>query len=234
MQTRLYREAVLIEGNDPRLIDVAILSKLPLGRVASHQTEPDLANPGRRIFGRDLLQVDVLRPDRSRKLLTLFNTHMKSNFVDKRTHTSAAAQAVEARRANARRKRQAIATREIIDRETSPRSRFMYVGDMNDDPNSTRLAPLLSVGAGLGLVDALALVSETRPSKAEAVGAQPGARWTSRHKESGEPPEHRLFDQIWVSPALGDNVTNAMIDRRTKHGGDGSDHDPAWITLTGL
>jgi len=22
-----------------------------------------------------------------------------------------------------------------------------------------------------------------------------------------------------------------MIDRRTKHGGDGSDHDPAWIKL---
>jgi exonuclease III len=59
-------------------------------------------------------------------------------------------------------------------------------------------------------------------------------RWTGRYKESGKPAEHRLFDQIWVSPTLGSKVANATIDRRTKHSGDGSDHDPAWITLEKL
>ncbi|MDH3292597.1 MAG: endonuclease/exonuclease/phosphatase family protein [Gemmatimonadota bacterium] len=38
-----YPFQVLIEGNDPRFIDIAILSKLPLGAVTSFQT----AAPGR-------------------------------------------------------------------------------------------------------------------------------------------------------------------------------------------
>lgn len=54
----LYPHRLLIEGNDRRLIDVGILSKLPLGPAVTHQTYPD-----RRLFGRDLLQVDVLSPD---------------------------------------------------------------------------------------------------------------------------------------------------------------------------
>ena len=46
-----------------------------------------------------------------------------------------------------------------------------------------------------------------------------------------KPPRHELFDQIWLSPALKNSLQGAFIDRRTKHGGDGSDHDPAWIEL---
>ena len=34
-----------------------------------------------------------------------------------------------------------------------------------------------------------------------------------------------LFDQIWVSQALAERFADPTIDRRTKHGGDGSDHD---------
>ena len=30
---------------------------------------------------------------------------------------------------------------------------------------------------------------------------------------------------------LKDKVLSAHIDRRTKHGGNGSDHDPAWVVL---
>jgi exonuclease III len=44
-------------------------------------------------------------------------------------------------------------------------------------------------------------------------------------------PEYRLFDHIWLSQALAERFANPMIDRRTKHGGDGSDHDPAGIDL---
>lgn len=229
----LYRHSVLIEGNDPRLIDVALLSKLPIGDIVSHQTAPDPIDVSRRVFGRDLLQVEILNASRSKKLFTVFNTHMKSNFIDTRTHRTPAARAAAADAANQRRARQSHVTAEIIADETRPNSKYVFLGDMNDDPDSPHMAPLVAAPE-LGLVDALLGVAETRPSKAESVGAQPGPRWTSRHKPSGQPPEHRLFDQIWVSPSLAPRVTAPMIDRRTKHGGDGSDHDPTWITLTGL
>jgi hypothetical protein len=39
------------------------------------------------------------------------------------------------------------------------------------------------------------------------------------------------MDQVWLSPALAPKQTGAFIDRRAKVGGDGSDHDPSWVTL---
>jgi hypothetical protein len=64
-----YRHIVLIEGNDPRLIDVALVSKLPLGQATSwqharHKSEPTSLP----IFSRDLLEVDVLAPGRATRL----------------------------------------------------------------------------------------------------------------------------------------------------------------------
>ena len=40
-----------------------------------------------------------------------------------------------------------------------------------------------------------------------------------------------LMDQIWLSPSLAPKLTGAFIDRRTKVGGDGTDHDPTWVVL---
>ena len=227
----LYPHVIVIEGNDPRLIDVGILSKYPVGQVVSHQTAPDPAQPVHRVFGRDLLRVDILNPSRSRRLLTLYNTHMKSNFVDRLDHPTDELRAAQAVRNNERRRRQAEVTRQIIEEETRPNSKYVLLGDMNDDPDSEFLEPMV---APLKLVDALEHVTETRPAKHEQLGPQPGPRWTSRHKESGLAPEHRLFDQIWTSPGLRTRVDGGHIDRRTKHGGDGSDHDPAWVTLRDL
>ncbi|MFD0007941.1 hypothetical protein ACFVJ4_36805 [Streptomyces sp. NPDC127178] len=51
-----YPHLSLIEGNDPRLIDIAVLSKFPVGAVTSwqHAVHPDV--PGERVFSRDLLE----------------------------------------------------------------------------------------------------------------------------------------------------------------------------------
>jgi hypothetical protein len=38
------------------------------------------------------------------------------------------------------------------------------------------------------------------------------------------------MDQVWLSPALAAKQTGAF-ERRAKVSGDGSDHDPAWVTL---
>lgn len=100
---------------------------------------------------------------------------------------------------------------------------------MNDPPESEELAPLVH-DADLGLVNALADPRETRPAKPDNP-PPPSNAWTHRFKEEGKPADYELFDQIWLSPALTAKQTDAAIDRRTRHGGDGSDHDPAWIAL---
>lgn len=77
----LYDYQVLIEGNDPRFIDIAVLSKLPIGAVSSYQTAVHPDHPTRPVFGRDLPEVEIWSTGRTIKLFTLYNNHLKSNFV---------------------------------------------------------------------------------------------------------------------------------------------------------
>ncbi len=230
----LYPHVVLIEGNDQRLIDVGILSKLPIGVITSHQAATHPADPGRRVFGRDLLQVEILDPGGD-KLFNIYNTHMKSHFVPFGEDP-----VIGAEQANERRQRQAETISRIISRMERPNSRFVLLGDMNDPPDSAFLEPMLTVD-GQPLITALVDAQETRPAKAETAGQGPGpltSLWTHRFNPPGPPfPEYRLLDQIWISQALSDRLEavpeerRAHIDRRRNHGGDGSDHDPAWIEL---
>lgn len=224
----LYPHIVLVEGNDSRLIDVGILSKLPIGTIVSHQTAVHPDEPNRRVFSRDLLQVEILHHN-GNKLFTIYNTHLKSHFV------SAEEDPVQgAIDANNRRKRQAETISRILGRMERSNSRFVLVGDMNDPPDSEFLAPMLTVD-NHPLVNALANPSETRPAKAETPGQGPGPQskaWTHRFNPPGQEfPRYELFDHIWVSPSLAGRFFNPTIDRRTKHTGDGSDHDPAWIDI---
>ncbi|MXU64731.1 endonuclease/exonuclease/phosphatase family protein [Oceanomicrobium pacificus] len=224
----LYAEVALVEGNDPRMIDVGILSKLPIGPITSHQAARHPGDPGRRVFGRDLLQVEIRKPDGS-KAFTLYNTHLKSHFVPHDQDPVAGAAA-----ANARRRRQAEMVADIISRQERAGGKFILTGDMNDPEDSADLAPMLVVD-GQPLVDGLAAAAETRPPKPETPGQGPGParpQWTHRFNPSGpEPPRYELFDQIWLSQGLAPHLVSAHIDRRTRHGGDGSDHDPAWVVL---
>ena len=135
--------------------------------------------------------------------------------------------------ANNRRKRQAETISEIIEKQERPNSKFVLVGDMNDPPDSEFLAPMLTVD-DQSLINALEDPEETRDAKDETPGQGPGPQakaWTHRFKSGLEFPKYELLDQIWVSHAFANSFSNPMIDRRTKHGGDGSDYDPAWIDL---
>ncbi|MDA8586879.1 endonuclease/exonuclease/phosphatase family protein [Rhodobacteraceae bacterium] len=224
----LYPYVALVEGNDPRMIDVGLLSKLPLGAITSHQMAVHPDDPRRRVFGRDLMQVEVLSLNGD-KLLTVYNTHLKSHFVPFDQDPVAGAIA-----ANARRRRQAEMTARIISRQERLGGKFVLLGDMNDPEDSSDLAPMLTVD-GVRLTNALAQAMETRPPKQETAGQGPGPsspHWTHRFNPSGpETPRYELYDQIWVSEALSTKIASAHIDRRSKHGGDGSDHDPAWVVL---
>jgi len=220
----LYRYHVLVEGNDPRLIDLGVLSKLPIGCITSWQQAVHPDDVTTTVFGRDLLEVEILNPARSRTLFTLYNNHLKSHFVPYGQDPVAGARA-----ANQRRRRQAEMIARIVEGQMRLNSRYVVLGDMNDPPNSRPLRPLVR-SEGLNLTNALAHAHETRPLTRDPSGPAT-AVWTHRFRPSGQPAEYELYDQIWVSAALAHRQIEAWIDRRRNLTGDGSDHDPAWIKL---
>lgn len=227
--SRPYRYQILVEGNDPRFIDLGVLSRYPIGGVTSwqHAHHPD--EPFRPIFSRDLLEVEILNPTRRRRLLTLFNAHLKSHYVDWRDPDPDAARAANDRR----RARQAETVARIVAARTRPDSSYVVLGDFNDPPDSPHLT-LLTGDPELNLHDALTAPVETNPPKAERPPSTTPTfpAWTHRFKASGQPAVHELYDQIWLSPSLAGKQTGAWIHRRQGSvGGDGSDHDPAWVEL---
>ena len=221
----LYPHMALIEGNDNRFIDVGLLSKLPIGPITSHQTATHPDDPATRVFGRDLVQVEI-RDLKGSKLFNLYNTHLKSHFVP---HNQDPCRGADL--ANLRRKRQAESIKSILCRTERRGAKFVLLGDMNDPPESEFLAPMLDIDGDV-LSNALSHAKQSRPAKKESPCEEPKVtNWTHRFKEARQPPRHEQFDQIWLSPRLSQALISAHIDRRKRHGGDGSDHDPAWIVL---
>lgn len=221
----LYDHVVLVEGNDPRLIDVAIMSKLPLGAVASFQTAVHPSDPNKRVFGRDLMEVEVLNRSRTKRLFTVYNNHLKSHFGDDDDGGQGKIKNDD------RRKKQAETVREIVARRMRTNSRYIIAGDMNDAPDTAPLAPMLTI-EGNALFNGLQNPTEIGVMKNEQPGEEPqSTSWTHRFRPTGQPPEHKLFDQIWLSPALVSAFVGGFVGRRRNLGGDGSDHDPAWVGL---
>lgn len=221
---KMYLYVGLIEGNDPRLIDIGILSKYPINSMTSwqHTVHPD--DPEVQVFGRDLLEVEIYDKTRTKKLFSIFNNHLKSHYKDYRKDPE-----IAKRENNKRRARQAEIIMKIVKQRTRPNSSFIILGDMNDPPNSDYLKSFVE-DKSLKLTNALKNPQETSLTKRNKKLPKETA-WTYRYKESGKPAEYMLYDQIWISPALSKKQIGAWIDRRTTLGGDGSDHDPAWIKL---
>jgi hypothetical protein len=107
-----YPYRVVVEGNDPRRIDVAICSKLPIISTSSWRFWPDPA--GGRVFSRDLLQAEITAPDR--KLLRVFVNHLRSNFIADEFRLSPAEVAAEKQAITARRTAQVGAVAAILRR----------------------------------------------------------------------------------------------------------------------
>ncbi|WP_030194694.1 endonuclease/exonuclease/phosphatase family protein [Streptomyces sp. NRRL S-87] len=113
-----------VDGNDVRLIDVAVLSKLPITHIRTYQHLVDPASPTAPLFSRDCLEVDVLvgangGPGRT---VTLFVNHFKS-MREGRSQT------------RSKRERQSAGVMDIVTRRfgQSPGEHpFVVLGDLND------------------------------------------------------------------------------------------------------
>ncbi|MCX4696486.1 endonuclease/exonuclease/phosphatase family protein [Streptomyces sp. NBC_01408] len=114
-----------VDGNDNRrLIDVAVLSKLPITHIRTHQHHLDPANPTQGLFSRDCLEVDVeVGTGLSKNTVTIYVNHFKS-MEGGRSQTRAL------------RERQSAKVMEIVTErfgQSSPGdSPFVILGDLND------------------------------------------------------------------------------------------------------
>ncbi len=124
-----YPHVMLIDGNDDRGIDVAILTKegWPLGTVRSHVDDIDGSGV---IFGRDCPEYEVRTPG-GHRLVVLLN-HLKSKGYGSQADN------------NERRRRQAQRVADIYRRIRKDGVSYVVVlGDFNDTPSSAPLAPLM-------------------------------------------------------------------------------------------
>jgi endonuclease/exonuclease/phosphatase family metal-dependent hydrolase len=124
-----YGAARLVDGFDPRGIDVAVLSRLPVDDYVSHLGE--LGPDGRPLWSRDCVEASVGG-------LVVVGTHLVSLVTDPDGD---------------RRHAQAARTREIADAAAAAGVLVVAGGDLNDHPDGYALQPLLADGSW---VDALA------------------------------------------------------------------------------
>ena len=142
---RGYSELILVEGNDPRGIDVALLSRLPVKRFISHRRDRFAGLPGDNAthsFSRDCLVATIETP-RGRRLILLIN-HLKAASGNPRT-------------SDAKRAAQALRVREIADEIFASGDNYVaVVGDLNAEPGSVAV-DLIEKGDPV-MSDLLALV----------------------------------------------------------------------------
>lgn len=175
-----YHHQVLIEANDPRGIDVAVLSRFKIDSMATHKemTMQDIGLCGQeRVFRRDCLEVNIKKYS---KILPIYVCHFKS-MSGGRAATRATREA------------EALAVRTIIeDRFADPaQADWLVVGDLNDytetdgipDPDHG-LGPLLDDGFSVDLVKNIGNAQK---------------RWT--HYYSTDRSYHQL-DYMLASPSL--------------------------------
>jgi endonuclease/exonuclease/phosphatase family metal-dependent hydrolase len=164
-----YKHVRLLEGNDVRGIDVALLSRYPVPKAISHVKDvfkgvpPDTQNYG---FSRDCLEATI-EPAAGRRLILLIN-HLR------------ASDGTNYQESVARREAQAQRVREIADATLAahPDANLAVVGDLNDTPDSKTIQ-LLRDGAP-ALRDLLTLVpadqryTHAKKSQLDYILAAPG------------------------------------------------------------
>ena len=179
-----YPHNMLIEANDPRGINVAVLSRYKINSATSHQeiekdiTYPDGTVKRERVFRRDCLEVEIKKDN---NILPVFLCHFKS-MIGGRSETRHI------------REVEATTVKEIIENRfgTDPSGDdWIILGDLNDymetdgvPDNDHGLHPLLDSNFSFNIVQKI---------------NDPKDRWT--HYYSEDSSYHQL-DYMLLSPSL--------------------------------
>jgi endonuclease/exonuclease/phosphatase family metal-dependent hydrolase len=200
-----YKYNLLIDGNDNRGIDVGILSQHEIVNIETHIYDSYKDSNGRtqRIFSRDCAHYTIKIGENT---IHLFCNHFKSKGYGSPVSN------------NARRLKQSETVNKIIKQFDLKKEFVVVAGDLNDNPNSAPLAPLLTNSGLVNIVDLFGL---------ENTG-------TYENKKD-------QFDYLLVSKALSENFVKGSIERRgifskssdrfetvTSKANQASDHAAVW------
>ena len=127
-----YEHILLIDGNDPRGIDVSFMSRIPVLSMHSHIHElTDYDGKKVKTFSRDCLEVQFAVP--GGKALHLMINHFKSMGYSPPTDP----QSIRRRLGQAKR------VAELVDQHDLKKDYVIVAGDLNSDPTSPSMEPLV-------------------------------------------------------------------------------------------
>jgi endonuclease/exonuclease/phosphatase family metal-dependent hydrolase len=192
---RGYRHIIVLDGNDPRFIDVAVMSKYPIEKIDTHISEWS-EEINWFVFSRDCLECDLVLPENKR--LRLFVNHFKSMF-DRSDPCNG--------RKNSRKKRliQAKRVKEIVLNEfPNGEGAYAIIGDLNDYLESDAQGET-SIGELVNWNNVENVVR--RKSSSE--------QWTHYYEgnsDCGHPKTFKQLDYILLSKTLADSNSSAVPD----------------------
>lgn len=188
---KAYPHLLLLEGNDNRGIDVALMSKHPIRNPVSHKDTTFKVEGEKKKghFLRDVLQADIEMPGKIP--VRFFVTHFASKLGGGR--------------ADRLRKAEAKAAREIIQKETAnfPGQRYVLMGDFNDTPESPAVKTFTTPDQkGWAMRDVFA---DAPDAVSYPTDEETAAKWG-----------YKKIDQILVSPQLMESFQGHQVHRHPK------------------
>ena len=179
-----YAQVMVIDGNDTRGIDVGVMAtgKYPLDTIRSHVFDRDDQGP---VFSRDCPEYCFTTPGGNR--VTVLVNHFKSKGYSSPGDKTGAN----------RRHRQATRVAQIYqDLITGGTTLVAVLGDLNDDPTSPALAPLL------------------QDTDLRDISTHPNFDFGPRKGTYGSGNEKDKIDYVLLSPDLYGTATGGQVFRK--------------------